>query len=495
MGIDIGTSSLKVLILKDNGLVCALCGCDYQYDSPMSGFAEQDPEIWWEACVTGINNALAMSGLSGNEIDCVGFSGQMHGLVTLDKNGNCIRPAILHNDARSEKQVDEIKNILSEENIKDLLMNPVYTGFWLPSLLWIRENEPDNYNKIAKLCFPKDFIRYKLTGEIATDFSDASASLLFDIKNLTWSEHLLKTFNFSETWFPDCETSGAYAGNISKSAAILTNLPTNVKVAFGGADAVMQALGNGALGKDIVTANIGSSGQICFQTETYISNPDLTTNTFCGFERGRWITMGAIMHAGLAKKWIHKVLKTSDYKELDDLASTSKEGSGLIFLPYLNGERTPHLNPNLTGLFLGITMGTTDANLARAVMEGVAFALKNAMEVCEGLGLKADGVIASGGGAKSEFWLQILSDIFALPVKVSKSEEQAALGAAITAGVCAGAFNDYSEGVRRSVKYSEKEWLPDTSRTKLYEKYYELYKDAYEVNKDLLVRLRTLGRQ
>lgn len=495
MGVDVGTSSLKTIIIDDKGLVKALGSQDYQYDTPQPGYAEQDPEVWWRACQSSIRQAMDKSGLTGSDIAAVGFSGQMHGLVMLDREGKSLRPAILHCDSRSAGQVRWLNDQFEEKGLFETAMNRVYTGFLTPSLMWIKENEPETYERIYKVCLPKDYIRFKLAGTIGSDYSDASATLGFDIKNNCWSESILGVAGLDIALFPQCDEAGAKIGMVCPEGAEATGLSTSTLVAAGGADAVMQGIGNGASNINTVTANIGSSGQVCFQSNKPIQDPSLSTNNFCGYKKGRWISMGAIMHAGLVLKWFGSLVGVRDYKQLDEEAQRSTPGSGgLVFLPYLNGERTPHMNPNLSGLLLGCTTETSKADMARSMMEGVAFALNQCMEICNGLGLYADSVVASGGGARSPLWLQIQADIYGLPVRVAKISEQAALGAAIAAGAAAGVYANIEEGCAAVVRYKDEIILPNSKTAQLYKDYYQLYKDAYTANKQLLERVTLLGR-
>ncbi|MDL2213999.1 xylulokinase [Clostridia bacterium OttesenSCG-928-O13] len=495
MGIDLGTSSLKTLVIDETGTVLGQASRSYQYDSATGGVAQQEPDVWWDACVQTIAEALQKSNLRGEDITALSFSGQMHGVVMLDEKGQSVRPAILHNDARSAKQVDALNQYFGQKRICELMMNPVYTGFMLPSLLWVRENEPDKFEQVRKVCLPKDYIKYRLTGEVTTDSSDASATLLFDIRGNCWSGEIIRQMKLPEDIFPPVFDTSAKVGTVSEAAAAQTGLSPKTIVVAGGADAVMQGIGNGVTKTGIATANIGSSGQVAFQSDTPTVDPNLTVNTFCGYKKGRWITQGAIMHAGLSLKWFNSLFDKSDYKQLDAAAEKAGPGSGgLVFLPYLNGERTPHLNPNLSALFLGCTTSTTRAQMARSVMEGVSFALYQCMEVYQDLGLTAQSVVASGGGAQSPLWLQIQADVYGLPLQVATNQEQAALGAAIAAGVGAGVFASIEEGCASVVRYRPGIVEPSEHNHKIYLEYYSLFKDAYTANRELLQRATLMGR-
>lgn len=485
MGIDLGTSGLKTLVMDESGSVKAMGKCSYNYDTPCFGYAEQDPDDWWKHCCDAIRQALASC--NGDDIISISFSGQMHGLVMLDKAMRPVRKAILHCDTRSARQVSELSHTLSEETLKNTLMNTVFTGYLLPSLLWVREHEPENYEKIRYVCLPKDYLKLKLTGIVSTDYSDASGTFAFDVQNLRWAESVLSRLGISSEIFPSCHASSDPVGKVTEEASRITGLPAGAEVIAGGGDQVMQNIGNGMLNAGDATINIGSSGQISFQTDLPVQNPKLNTNTFCGYKKGRWILLGATMTAGLSLKWWHNIIKDVDYKQMDrDISSIIPGSDGVIYLPYLNGERTPHMDPNLSGVLLGVNIGTTQAHITRAVMEGVTYSLMQAMEICSDLGYTADVLVSSGGGSRSLPWLQMQADILNVPVKVTVSEEQAGLGAALTAGVGVGLFSDYAEGSRLAVRYSDETVFPNTKNHELYQEYYVCFKKAYTANRDLL---------
>lgn len=496
MGIDVGTSSLKTILIDESGTLISSASYVYSFSSPYSNFAEQDPKEWWEACKITIRKVLSDSLINPDEIKGLSFSGQMHGLVTLDANGNPVRPAILHCDARSGKQVEEIKQRYSQDEIRDKMLNPVYTGFLLPSLLWVKENEPDNFKKIRHVFLPKDYLKYKLSGVICSDYSDASATLAFDIQNMCWSEAIIADLQLNREWFPDVFETGETVGTVSHIAATQTGLSEKTCVVAGGGDQVMQQIGNGIIGLGQASANIGTSGQVSFQSEAPIINPNLNTNTFMGFGRNRWFTMGAIMNAGLCYDWFNSFFESTDYAAMNEAIEKVKPGSGgVIFLPYLNGERTPHLDPDLSSCYIGMNLQTGKPELARAVMEGVTFALYECMEICKGMGLVADSIVASGGGAKSMPWLKMQADIYNLPIRVADNEEQASLGAAIAAGAGSNVYASIPDGCKRIVKYKEMIVLPDASRHEAYMEYYDLYKKAFRDIRSTLKQVTLLGRE
>jgi xylulokinase len=497
MGIDLGTSSLKTMLMDEDGRILAVCAKDYQFAAPRQGWAEHDPEEWWAACVETVQGVLRSSGVNPEDVAGVSFSGQMHGLVMLDSDGESIRPSILHCDARSAQQVQAIRQSLGEDRVRKLMMNPVYSGFLLVSLLWVREHEPDKFQRIRHVMLPKDYLKWKLTGSVTTDRSDASATLAFDVAAGEWSQEILKHFDLNADLFPPVYNTDEAVGTLSPAAARETGLSTRTVVVAGGGDQVMQGIGNGVTKVNGVSANIGTSGQVSFQSDTPILNPALSTNTFCGYKMGRWITMGAIMNAGLCLKWCNQLLNQRDYKALNEAVSQVPPGSrGVVFLPYLNGERTPHLNPDLSGAFVGVNLSTGAAELSRSVMEGVAFALNQCIELCGELGLHPEGeIVASGGGARSEPWLQIQADIFNRPLKVAQVQEQACLGACIAAGVGAGVYKDIDEGCARTVRYQPRVIVPNEGAHKVYEEYYQLFKDAYTSGSEVLHRVTLLGRR
>ncbi len=497
IGIDLGTSSLKTMLADEAGGSRVLASVDYQFDVPYAGYAEQDANIWWDALVRTVRKVLQDASVRPEEIAGISFSGQMHGIVPIDREGKCIRPAILHCDARSATQVEEINKTFGIDRIRELMMNPVYSGFLLVSLLWIRENEPQNYERIHRVLSPKDYLKYRLTGICASEPSDASATLAYDIRKGTWSEEILERLKIDKDLFPKIIETDGVVGSVTESAARETGLSVQTLVVSGGGDQVMQGVGNGVTAVGAACVNIGTSGQYSIQSDEPILNPALSTNTFCGYKKGRWFTMGAIMNAGLCMKWGSEILKTSSYEEWNEAAKKTVPGSGgVIFLPYLNGERTPHVNPNLSGALWGVNLKTGRAEVMRAIMEGVVFALNECKEICAGLGLAQRGVIvSSGGGARSREWLQMQADILGAPLKVASVQEQACMGAVITAGSGAGIFKDIEEGCRACVTYSDEVIEPDQQSQKIYREYYGQYLDLMHAAAKQLEAVTILGRE
>jgi xylulokinase len=496
MGIDLGTSSLKTLVVGERGEVLAESAGTYQFDAPRNGYAEQDPRVWWETCVSSIRDVLAQSGIMPEAIRALSFSGQMHGAVLLDQDRQPVRPAILHCDARSGAEAEEIKALLGGKNLMPQQYNPIYPGFLLVSLLWVRAHEPHHYRRVRYALLPKDFLKMKLCGEPCSDYSDASATLAFDIERFRWSQEILDALDIPADIFPPCFASDYVVGTVTERAASETGLDRRTLVVNGGGDQVMQAIGNGATLPSQATVNIGSSAQVCFQTASPVRNPAFSTNTFCAYRGGAWITLGAIMSAGLSLKWFARLFGEGlSFAGIDAEAAKAPAGSGgLLFLPYLAGERTPHLEPDLRGAFLGLGLGTGRAELAHSVMEGVGFALYECLEVCSGLGLSASELIASGGGARSALWLRILADIFNIPLKVAETEEQASLGAACTAAAGAGIYASIMEASSAMVRHRDARCLPDEEQHRRYQGYYELYKSAYRGSGVVLTALTKFAR-
>lgn len=495
MGIDLGTSSLKVEIMEEDGTVVGAAGQGYSIAVPQYGYAEQDPEEWWNACCRSIQRCLADSCVSPKEISGVGLSGQMHGLVALDQSGKVVRPAILHCDTRSGEQVGQIREILGEEMIRDRLMNPVFPGFQLTSLLWMQQKEPELYEKVAVVLLPKDFLRYRLTGTIGTDFSDASATLAFDIGRGKWCRELMDRLGLREEIFPSCHKSTEICGTVSRNAEAQTGLQAGTPVVFGGGDQIMQNLGNGVLGTQNATVTIGTSGQLFIPTRHPVRNPAMNTHTFCGLAADQWYLMGAILSAGVCLKWIREVLGEGekDFYNVDILAGSVKPGSeGVLFLPYLCGERTPLMDADIRGAFLGLKLSTQKGQLMRAVMEGVTFALKSCMDTCRALGIMPQKLIASGGGANSEVWLQMQADIFGQTLYVP-NVTGAAVGAAIAAGIGCHIFRDVEEA--RGIVVREKKVVePAEKNVAVYREYYQIFREATEHNGIVMKKIAELNR-
>ncbi len=419
----------------------------------------------------------------------------MHGLVPLDENYQVVRPSILHCDARSSAEVESLNRIFDHADVERLMMNPIFTGFLLVSLLWVKNNEPENYRRIRYVCLPKDYVRFKMTGVLSSENADASATLAFDIRKRCWSEEILKRVDVPLEIFPKCYETIQPVGHVSQAAAALTGLSTRTVAVAGGGDQVMQSIGNGMIHDGDATVNIGSSGQVSFQIGKPILNPALNTNLFCAYDADRWITFGATMSAGLSLKWWNQIIGKRPYDEINREIEVVKPGSGgVIFLPYLNGERTPHVNPNISGMFIGVNSSTTTWAMTRAVMEGVAFSLRDCLELYIQLGSRPNVLVASGGGARSRQWLQIQADIYGVPLKVSQTEEQASLGAAIAAGTGAGIYPNLAVGCAEISRYRDEIFTPNPANQRIYQAYFEMFQESYAACKDVLQKVTLAGR-
>ncbi|WP_102345865.1 xylulokinase [Bacillus sp. Marseille-P3661] len=487
MSLDIGTSSLKTMIIDEEGLVKSICAEEYTIEIPHEGFAEQNPEVWWSAAITTIRKSLNITNITPSEIKCIGISGQMHGMVLVDKKQNVIRDAIIHSDQRSRLQVERINNLIGKEEIGSKTLNSVFPGFQLASLLWVKENEPENYNRTFKVILPKDYIRMKLTGNTASDYTDASSTLAFNPIDRKWEEDIITRLNIDIEMYPSLGESYEIAGYVTKSVSDETGLKRGTPVVYGASDQPMQALGNGVIKPGTGTSTIGTGGQIYTPVDKPILNRLLNTHTFCNITPDTWYMMGAMMSAGLSLKWFRdNIINNLSYKQMDEKANEISPGSeGLIFLPYLAGERTPHLNPNLKGMFFGLTLKHNSANMARSIMEGVTYGLKDSLEILKTLGADINQIIASGGGAQSKLWLQIQADIFGTEIYTTNTIEQACTGAAILAGVGIGIYSDFEEACKVVVKRNPNPIEPIFENVKKYEYFYEKYKNLYKSNSNI----------
>lgn len=491
VGIDLGTSSAKVLINDIQGKKIALWQVEYDIDIPIYSWAEQDPNVWMESVTTAVKSAINKAGINPEEIKGIGFSGQMHGLVALDKEYKVIRPAIIWADQRTQKEVDEIYEIIGEDRVKELTLNPIATGFLVSSLYWMKKHEPEDFSRIHKVMLPKDYIRFKLTGEIGTDFSDASGTLIFSVKERTWCKEMTEKLGFDADWFPTCYESCKVAGQVTKEAAEKTGFTPGTPVVFGGADQPMQAIGNAAIKQGYVSCNIGTASQLSTPLKQPIFDPAFRTQTFCHAGDNLWFIQGATLNGGSALKWFkQKVVEESSYDVMTDRAKNIAPGSdGLIFLPYLSGERTPHLDSYARGVFFGLGLGHDKRHMTKAIMEGVVYSLRDSLVIFEALGIKTDALIASGGGEKSKLWLQIQADIFNKPVYTTDVTEEACLGAAIVAGVGVGVYESIEKACDRLIKFNQQVTEPIAQNVSVYNEKYEIFRELYQINKDVFKKL------
>ncbi len=484
LGIDIGTGGSRALLVNREGSVVASHTCaheDMLMLHPM--WAEQRPEDWWNAAVSCIRGVLKEANATGADVQGIGLSGQMHGLVILGASDQVLRPSLIWCDQRSQPQVDSINRKIGEARILEYIANPVLTGFTLPKLLWVRDNEPRIYEQVRKVLLPKDYVRFRLTGDFATEVSDASGTALFDVVNRRWSFDLADALGIDRSVLPRCHESSDITGTVSREAAELTGLRAGTPVVGGGGDQAASAVGNGIVAPGIVSCTLGTSGVVFAHMEQVAYDPAGRVHTFCHAVRGKWHVMGVTQGAGLSLQWFRNQLaQGADYDALMAEAATAAPGSGgLYWLPYLMGERTPHLDSTARGGWIGLTARHRRADLIRSLIEGVSYSQKDALDIVESLGVSVQSVRASGGGANSPFWRQILADVFAKPVVTLKSHEGSALGAALLAMVGTGEYASVPEVCAAVIREAAR---VEPGATEVYARGHKTYQSLYPALKE-----------
>ena len=504
LGIDIGTSGAKCLLMDSTGRVVASALKDYPLYTPRPGWAEQNPDDWWNATVLGIRELLSKEKDSAGKIAGISFSGQMHGLVALNREGKVIRPAILWCDQRTQKQCDFItEKAGGAKGLLALTNNLMLTGYTGGKLLWLKEQEPDSFDSMVKFICPKDYIRFKLTGVPITDVSEASGTGFFDTKERKWCESLISMAQLPHSIFPEAVESTQQAGSVSEEAAALTGLPAGVPCYAGGGDAVIQAVGSGLVSPGTIGIVIGTAGNVSMSFNQFTPNPQGKLQMFCGNEPGLWTSFGATQTAGGAYRWMRdmlcrdlvheaKVTGQNVYDLMNREAEQAGPGAhGILFAPYLSGERCPYPDPNARGLFYGMSLSTTREDMIRAVMEGITFSLRQIAGIYEEMmPLKAG--VSSGGGAASPLWLQMQADVFGLPIRtVSAASEGGAYGAALVGGVGCGLFKNLTEAV--SVIHTETVHQPCGVNQEIYARNYRMYRMLYPAAKPMFDVGATFG--
>jgi xylulokinase len=484
LGLDIGTSGCKALLIDAMGREVALERETYDVETPQQGWAEQDPRVWLDAVALTVQRALARGDVDPESVVGIGLTGQMHSTVLLDGRDEPLRPAVLWLDRRSAPEVTTFRSRIGKEQLADWTGNPLVPGFTLASLLWLRDHAPTMWHHIAQVLLPKDYVRLWLTGERGTECTDASATGLFDVEARRWCEPLLQKAQIPLKWLPDVRPSREIAGSLRSSAAKALGLPTGVPVVYGAGDQEAQAVGNGILDPGVVSATIGTGGQLFAPLDHYQHDPALRVHTFCHVTSKRWHWEAAILTAGAALGWLRdQVLGGAhDYAALADAAAEVPPGADdLIFLPYLVGERTPHMDPDARGAFYGLTLQHDWRYMARAVMEGVVFALKDGLACFVDLGAVVRCVIAAGGATRHPLWLQLQADIFNTEITRSATREATALGAALLAGVGVGLYPDLSSACEQVVKWQVKTVEPRPRVAIRYQEHYAAYRALYPV--------------
>lgn len=496
MGVDLGTSSVRTMLVRDDGKVLGSCQAGYDVTIPRVGYAEQSPQLWYEKMTETMRGVLKQTGISPEEVTAVSFSGQMHGMVCVDKDGSVLCPAIIWQDQRAGSSIAHIYEKLGKDFVTKNVQNRISAGFLLGSLYWVYENKPELYNRIYKVMLAKDYVKMRLTGEIVTDYSDAAGSTAFDNVRMCWAEPLLNGLGLDMDKFPRCESSAYVVGNLTEQACADTGLLRSVKVVNGGADQCMQGIGNGIVEEGVLACNIGTGGQISTSVSKPLYDEKLRTNTFAHVLENRWNFMGACLSSGASFKWCAKqIIGVQDYDVLNrGIAGIPVGSEGLIFLPYLVGERTPHQDSSARGMFAGLTLKHDKFHMARAVMEGVTYSLRDCMSVLTENGVQCKKVIASGGGANSPVWLQMQADILEQPIYKSMTAEQACVGAAITAGIGTGVYNSYEEACDLMVKLDDKVYEPSAEHAKRYREYYEVFRELYQINREVFFKLGSLSQ-
>ncbi len=481
LGIDVSTTATKALLIDSTGQVVSVHSTTYGFETPRPLWSEQHPDLWWDAAQRSIRAVLEKSGIDPITIGGVGLTGQMHGLVLLGQAGNVLRPAILWNDQRTQAQCDEIHHRIGRQKFIQITGNVALTGFTAPKILWVRENEPEIYAKAAHILLPKDYVRYKLTGEFAMDVADGAGTVLMDLKSRDWSDEVLSALEIPRSWLPPLYEGPAITGRLIVAAAQETGLKPGTPIMAGGGDQAAQAIGVGAVEPGIVGLTVGTSGVVFATTPSALIEPEGCLHAFCHAVPDRWHFMGVMLSAAGSLQWYRDTLAPgvsfNDFlKEAEDIPTGCE---GLQFLPYLSGERTPYPDPLARGAFIGLTVRHKRAHMTRAVLEGVAFGLKDGFMLIKNAGLgEIHQVRASGGGTKSALWRQILASVLEAELVTVNTTEGAAYGAALLAGVGAGRWPDVPSACRETVKITGSS-QPNEKQADIYHQSYALYGELY----------------
>ena len=481
IGVDLGTSAVKLLLMDSEGQIRKIVSREYPLYFPNPGWSEQKPEDWYEQTIAGMKELL--EGEDKGSVAGISFGGQMHGLVILDKEDQVIRPALLWNDGRTFEECDYLNEVIGREKLSEYTANISFTGFTAPKILWVKNKEPENFKKIEKIMLPKDYIAYKLTGVHCTDVSDASGMLLFDVKNRRWSEEMCEICGISVSQLAKCYESYEAVGTLLPEIAGELGVSENVAVAAGAGDNAAAAVGTGTVGDNRCNISLGTSGTIFISSRNFGVDKFNALHSFAHAD-GSYHLMGCMLSAGSCSKWwMNDILGTKEYGK-EEGAVTKLGENHVYFLPYLMGERSPHNDPNARGTFVGMTMDTTRADMTQAVLEGVAFALRDSLEVAKLLGIKLERTKICGGGAKSPLWRKMIANILNLKVDIIENEEGPALGGAMLAAVACGEYKDVETIAEKVVKVVDT-IEPDPELAAKYEKRYAQFKEIYPICKPL----------
>ena len=487
LGIDVGTGGTRALLVDEVGQVRHASTApheDVRMERPL--WAEQRPENWWDAAQQAVRSVLAEAKITGKDVRGIGLSGQMHGLVILDASYQVIRPALIWSDERSQPQVDWINHTVGKDAVLRYTANPVLTGFTLPKLLWVRDNEPRNFERVKKMLLPKDYVRFRLTGEFASDVSDASGTALFDVVQRRWSFEMMDALKLDRGILARVYESSDVTGGITAEAARDTGLEPGTPVVGGGGDQASSAVGNGIVETGVVSCTLGTSGVVFAHSDKPQYDPAGRVHTFCHAVKGAWHVMGVTQGAGLSLQWFRNQLAPgTDYDALTAEAATAPAGSqGLYWLPYLMGERTPHLDASVRGGWIGLTAKHKRADLIRSLLEGVSYSQKDCLDIIEQIGVSLDSVRVSGGGARSPFWRQMLADVFDKRVVTLQTQEGSAYGAALLALVGTGVYQSVPEVSKAAIREVDSV-SPQQDSVRVYAKGHAVYQSLYPALKAL----------
>lgn len=481
IGIDLGTSAVKLILMNEKGKIYNTVTKEYPLYFPKSGWSEQKPEDWFEKTVDGLKQLTEM--YNKKEIAGISFGGQMHGLVILDGNDNIIRPAILWNDGRTGKETEYLNNTVGEEKLSEYTANIAFAGFTAPKLLWLKENEADNFKRISKIMLPKDYIAYCLSGIFCTDYSDASGTLLLDVKNKRWSKEMLDICSVNENMLPRLFESYEVVGTIKDDIAELLGFDRTVKIIAGAGDNAAAAIGTGTVGDGMCNISLGTSGTIFISENIFRNTKNHAIHSFAAADGGYHL-MGCMLSAASCNKWwMDDILKTDEYfKEQENIVKLGE--NNVFFLPYLMGERSPHNDPNARAAFIGMSMDTTRTEMTQAVLEGVAFGLRDSLEAAKSMGIKIDRAKICGGGAKSELWRKIIANVLNIEIDVPQIEEGPSYGATVLAAVGCGEYNTVDEAVKAMTGTADTV-IPDREIASKYDEKYNIFRNIYPLIKNI----------
>jgi len=480
LGIDVGTGGTRAVLIDGAGQIVASETIEHvPFASPQTGWAEQDPDDWWRAAVAAIRAVLSHDNITPDSISAVGLSGQMHGAVLLDADDKLLRPSIIWCDQRSEAQCQQLTEQIGASRLIELTCNPALTGFTLPKILWVKDHEPEHWRRLRSLLLPKDYVRLRLTGDKAIDVADASGTLLLDVSARQWSREMLDAAGINDNVLPRLFESPEITGSVSQSAAELTGLRVGTPVVAGAGDQAAGAVGMGIVKPGSVSATIGTSGVVFAATNNPALDPKGRVHTFCHAIPNRWHVMGVTQGAGLSLRWFRDQFGLAPYDQLTAEAADVPAGAdNLLWAPYLMGERTPHLDPNARAALVGLTASHTRAHVVRAILEGVAFSLRDSLEIFRDMNVPVESIRLGGGGARSKLWRQIQADVYAHAVDIVQAEEGAAYGAALLAGVGGGLWKSVDDACAEVVRVVDR-IEPDAAAVKVLEPLYRSYRELY----------------